>query len=292
MQTGHLLVPTDPLGAMSIHSKPEANPVFLFALCRSFHALEVEGQEVDRPDELYGHVGLGNKTRIKDCFDSARQAGIVVEAGKCSRDSEIEEGHVLADHWHAAFQSDSTPLDFSLCANRNLARESKSWGLLWHVAQRLFKEPVLGEAEPFDSVLERWNGAAGDVPPISINKTSKDELSRWLYFLGWMRRFGRRQMVPDFSPWLLGWIERNPRVGTEDAGDFWAALQQALPVASRCTLESEVPEALSVAMFTLEARQLVQFRTVSDSPRPMMRLGVASKRAEAHELVWSGGMGK
>jgi hypothetical protein len=277
---------------MSIHNIPDANPAFLFALCRSLHALEAGEHEVDGLAELYRHVGLGDKGRVKACFDSAKAAGILVDAEDCSRDTEVEEGYVLADPWHDACQQDSTPLDFALCANRNLVVESNSWGLLWHVGQRLFEEQVFGEAEPFDRVLERWNRAPGDLPEISINKTKMDDLSRWLYFLGWVRRFGQRQMVPDFSPWLLGWLDRNPRTGVEDAGDFWTALQRALPVASSCSLDSDVPEALSVAMFTLEARQIVEFRTVSDSPKPMMRLGVASKRAEAHELVWSGGMGK
>ncbi len=277
---------------MSIHNVPDANPAFLFALCRSLHALEAEEYEVDGADDLYRRVGIGDRGRVKTCFDSAKAARIVVDAEDCSRDTAVEEGYVLADQWYAAFQPDSTLLDFSLCANRNLAVESTSWGLLWHVAQRLFEEQVLGEAEPFDRVLERWNGTPGDLPEISINNTKMDDLSRWLYFLGWVRRFGQRQMVPDFSPWLLGWLDRNPRTGVEDAGDFWAALQHALPVASSCSLDSDVPEALSVAMFTLEARQIVEFRTVSDSPKLMMRLGVASKRAEAHELVWSGGIAK
>lgn len=278
---------------MSIHNVPDANPAFLFALCRSLHALEAAEDEVDSCDDLYRRVGLGDKGRFTRCFDNAKKAGIIVDADSedCRRELEVE-GHVLADQWHGAFQPGSTPLDFALCANRNLAAESTSWGLLWHVAQQLFKEPICSEAEVLDDVLQRWNKSAGDGPKISFVGTNKDDLSRWLYFLGWVRRFGKQQMVPDFSPWLLGWLDRNPRTGIEDAGDFWAALQQALPVASSCSLDSDVPEALSVAMFTLDARRIVDFRKVSDSPKPLMRLGVASKKAAAQELVWSGGIEK
>lgn len=275
---------------MTLLNTPDANPAFLFALGQSLHWLEANQHEIGRAEELHKYIALGDKRRLTDCIQEAKQAGMVVEEID-SQEREVDdlEGWGLSDSWHSAFGAEASMEDLALCVNRHLTPETKGLADLHAVGQKLLDQPVLGPSEQLHLVVEGWNqGWKGqEMKALNLKKTQLDDLERWMYFLGWVRRFGRGKIVPDFTAWLRSWLGRYPRPRDEAAFAFWVDLRKALPLLEGRSLEDWIPEPISIALMALESRGVCRFATESDSPEASLKLRVGEKQKVFHLIEWT-----
>lgn len=283
---------------MTLLKQPDANPAFLFALGQSLHWLEAHGHEVQDVEDLQQHIFLSDtgEARLKTCLHQAIQAGMVTQAVEDEARQPEVEGIGLTESWHSTFGPDATMKDLSVCINRHLQPDNKGLADLHAVGEALLAMDVLGGARLLPDVVEAWNEGWKErgLDELNLRRTQLDDLCRWAYFLGWVRRFGAGTIIPDFSPWLLSWLDRHPRHSEERASDLWSDMVLGLPLLAGYGPEDAeaAPEPISIALLALEERGRCRFVDPSDSPDNLLTLrvnGKAQKVVKARRVEWVAG---
>lgn len=270
---------------MTLLNTPDANPAFLFALGQSLHWLEANHVDIADVEDLHDHIGLsdGKDGRLRSCFQQAKVAGIVTDEVEDEPRSPKVDGIGLTDPWCSVFGVDATLQGFALALNRHVQETNDGLADLHAVGRALLEMEVFSAPVDLPTVVEDWNKGwqQQGLDVLNLKSTQLDDLCRWTYFLGWVRRFGPHAIVPDFSPWLLSWLSASPRHGVETAGAFWRAMQQALPLLAPIAAgdHEALPEPIGIGLLGLQERGLCSFSDPSDSPDEMLtvRLGGGSE---------------
>jgi hypothetical protein len=268
---------------MTLLKTPDANPAFLFALGQSLHWLEANQFDIADAEDLHGRIGLPDvpSKLLRTCVQQAMAAGMVTKAVQKEPRSPKVEGIGLTDPWDSVFGVDATLQGFALALNRQVQETNGGFADLHAVGRALLGMEVFSAQVDLPSVVEGWNKRWQEegLDVLNLKPTQLEDLCRWMYFLGWIRRFGPHAIVPDFSPWLLSWLSAKPRYGVETANAFWRAMQEALPLLAPIAAGSQesLPEPIGIGLLALQERGLCSFSDPSDSPDEMLTVRVGGK---------------
>lgn len=255
--------------------RAEAHPAFVRSMLRSMH---FQQKCVRRPITMEGLIdryGLASdRGRMERTYEACRDLGALQEDAN---------GLVtLSEDWALVVGPESHPQDFGL----KISSALESFEDLYELCRGLLATPVLGPKRDLDEWRHAWPGPAKSAP-FGPDDTQRNNAQFWMQYLGWVRRFGKRHFVPDFTHWLEAWLQQvKPRGARCVLREVWNAWCQALPPLRDVDLETGIPEAMGVALDAIARRKHARFFDEADSSELTLQWQVGDARRSFRFIEW------
>jgi hypothetical protein len=256
----------------------EAHPAHIQALGRSLHYQLYECKKPLSKTRFLEKFGATSASRVKDSLGACDVLGIV-------REDKDQDCLAFCEGWDAIFASDAPRNALMLKINASMQKEAPSDrdGSLHALCSQILKFGVLDDAVRFSPLIDKWEKDGGS--PIKDQGTQLNDAQRWMLYLGWVRRFGQNQYVPDFTRWLMAWHEHHQPTGRQSLKEAWERWCQDLPPLRDFDLD-RLPEPVGVALNALERRGYCDFKSPADSPLTPVQWRLGKDTRTEREIEW------